>query len=199
MIGSHAKTSGTRQRNVLRTASWLVGAVFCLSAATGLADSKNGESLRAMSGPEKIEKASEARRGLSESAARITAMRDDAVKANEDDAQVQCLNDAVSSVNGFLTVTKNSYESLQVAVSAADDRTANHHLMMVSTSAQRASSIEAKASQCVGNALRYVGDAQTVQDVDPRLAEFDPTDFDDNSGGAFIFLDELPPKATAER
>jgi len=152
-----------------------------------------------MSGSEKIAKASEARRGLSESAQRIAKMRDDAIRANEDAAQIQCLDDAASSVNGFLTVAKNSYESLQVAVSAQDDRTANHHLMMVSTSAQRASSIEAKASQCLGNALRYVGDTQTVQDVSQRLADFDPTLMDDDSGGAFIFLDELPPKATAER
>src|SRR5690625_7045315 len=67
-----------------------------------------------MSGSEKIAKASEARRGLSESAQRIAKMRDDAIRANEDAAQIQCLDDAASSVNGFLTVAKNSYESLQV-------------------------------------------------------------------------------------
>lgn len=177
-----------------------LGVALCfLFATTALADSKDDGNLRAMSGAEKVAKASDARRGLAESAQRIAQMRDNAIQANEDAAQVQCLDDAVSSVQGFLTVAKNSYESLQVAVSAQDDRTANHHLMMVSTSAQRASSIEAKASQCLGNALRYVGDTQTVQDLSPRLADFDPTDLDDDSGGAFIFLDELPPKATAER
>lgn len=177
-----------------------LGVALCfLFSTTVFADSKGDGNLQAMSGADKVAKASDARRGLAESAQRIAQMRDDAIRANEDAAQVQCLDDAVSSVQGFLTVAKNSYESLQVAVSAQDDRTANHHLMMVSTSAQRASSIEAKASQCLGNALRYVGDTQTVQDLSPRLADFDPTDLDDDSGGAFIFLDELPPKATAER
>src|SRR5699024_245324 len=140
-----------------------LGVLVCfLFATTAFADSKEDGKLRAMSGEEKIEKASEARRGLAQSAQRIAEMREDAIRANEDASQVQCLDDAASSVNGFLTVAQNSYESLQVAVSAQDDRTANHHLMMVSTSAQRASSIEAKASQCLGNALRYVGDSQTV-------------------------------------
>lgn len=192
-----ALDGSTRRKGRLIKALALAACVFF--APHAFADAKAEADLRAMSGEEKIESASEARRGLAESAARIEEMRDSAISANEDASQIQCLDDAVSSVNGFLSVAKNSYESLQVAVSANDDRTANHHLMMVSTSAQRASSIEAKASQCIGNALRYVGDAQTVQEVDPRLADFDPTDVDDDSGGAFIFLDELPPKATAER
>src|SRR5690625_4267226 len=120
------------------------GALLCfLFATTALADSKDDGDLRAMSGSEKIAKASEARRGLSESAQRIAKMRDDAIRANEDAAQIQCLDDAASSVNGFLTVAKNSYESLQVAVSAHDDRTANHHLMKIG----RASCRERVATQ----------------------------------------------------
>lgn len=201
MNGHNAHVPQRPKRQRLRAVIPLLALVFsCLLAGTAFADSQKGDNLRTMSGEDKIQMASKARRGLAESAARIEAMRDEAILANEGAAQIQCLNEAVSSVNGFLSVTKNSYESLQVAVSAQDDRTANHHLMMVSTSAQRASSIEAKASQCVGNALRYVGDAQTVQTVDPRLADFDPTNYyDDDSGGPFIFLEELPPKATAER
>lgn len=194
---ANARERTTRRKG--RAAKALTLAACLFFATSAHADAKDEANLRAMSGDEKVQRASEARRGLAESAQRIETMRDEAINANEDASQVQCLDDAASSVNGFLTVAKNSYESLQVAVSAEDDRTANHHLMMVSTSAQRASSIEAKASQCIGNALRYVGDAQTVQEVDPRLADFDPTDVDDDSGGAFIFLDELPPKATAER
>lgn len=201
MNGRNASVAKAQRRKRLRKALLLFAAVVCLFfAGTAFADSQDSENLRTMSGEDKIKMASDSRRGLAESAARIEAMHDEAIGANEGAAQIQCLNDAVSSVNGFLSVTKNSYESLQVAVSAQDDRTANHHLMMVTTSAQRASSIEAKASQCIGNALRYVGDAQTVQDVDPRLAEFDPTNYyDDDSGGTVIFLEELPPKATAER
>lgn len=155
--------------------------------------------MASMSGEEKISAASTSRRRLAESADRIAEMRDGAIHAEEDASRVRCLNEAVVSVNGFLTVAAQSYESLQVAVSAGDNRSANHHLLMVSTSAHRASSIEAQAAQCVGGALRYAGDTQVTQRVDSRMAEYDPMAFDDDSGGAFIFLEELPPKASAER
>lgn len=164
-----------------------------------LAQPSSDFEIASMTNEEKVSNASNARRRLAESADRIAEMRKSAVAAEEDASRIRCLNEAVVSVNGFLTVASQSYENLQVAVSSNDTRSANHHLMMVSTSAQRASSIEASAAQCVGGALRYAGDTQTIQNVDSRMAEYDPMAFDEDSGGAFVFLEELPPKASAER
>lgn len=167
--------------------------------STASAQQVNVDDIARLSGEEKVAAASTARRRLAESADRVAEMRESALAAEEDASRVRCLNEAVVSVNGFLTVASQSYENLQVAVSANDNRSANHHYLMVSTSAQRASSIEAQAAQCVGGALRYAGDTQVTQRVDSKLAEYDPMAFDDDSGGAFIFLEELPPKASAER
>lgn len=156
-------------------------------------------SLNTMSGEDKLAAASSARRSLAESAARIEAMKKTAAASEEDPSRIRCLNEASVSVNGFLAVASQSYDQLQSALDAGDRRAENHHLMMVTTSSQRATNIEAQAAQCIGSALRYAGDSQTTQTIDPRLAEYDPMAFDDDSGGAFIFLEELPPKASAER
>lgn len=155
--------------------------------------------MNTMSGEDKLAAAGSARRALAESAGRIEAMRKGAVAAEEDATRIRCLNEAAVSVNGFLVVATQSYDQLQTALDAGDRRAENHHLMMVTTSSQRAASLEAQAAQCIGNALRYAGDSQTTQTIDPRLAAYDPMAFDDDSGGAFIFLEELPPKASAER
>lgn len=185
------------RRYLSQSAFLALGVGLCVSSVH--AQPIDDQTIQSMSGEEKVSAASTARRHLAESADRIAEMRKSAIAAEEDASRVRCLNEASVSVNGFLTVATQSYESLQVAVSANDTRSANHHLMMVSTSAQRASSIEAQAAQCVGGALRYAGDSQTTQNVDARMAEYDPMAFDEDSGGAFIFLEELPPKASAER
>ncbi len=189
----------------------MLGIALCgvLLSTQGFAADKNkaGTSYDEMTGTEKIEEAAKARRVLAESAARIQSMYDGAVEAAEEASRVRCLNNAVSSVQGFQNVSQKSYERLQVAVSSGDERAASHHLMMVTTSAKRSSSIEAKAVQCIGSALRYTGDEQTVQEVDPRLGEYDPVAYGDDSGGPFIFLEELPsaktdvlpPRGTGER
>lgn len=174
-------------------------AVTLCVVASSYAQSVDDSVIASMSAEEKIASAANSRRQISESASRISAMKEEAVQTEEDAIRVRCLNEASVSVNGFLAVAAQSYEQLQTAVSAGDTRAANHHLLMVNVSAQRAKGIEAQASQCLGGALRFVGDSQTTQQIDPRLAEYDPTAFRNDSGGAFIFVEELPPKASAER
>lgn len=177
-----------------------LGLAFALGLNTqATAQPVDESTIAAMSSDEKIASAASARRQIADSSSRIAALKEEAVQTEEDAVRVRCLNEASVSVNGFLAVATQSYEQLQTAVSAGDSRAANHHLLMVSVSAQRARGIEAQASQCLGGALRFVGDSQTNQQIDPRLAEYDPTDFRDDSGGAFIFVEELPPKASAER
>jgi|SRR5690554_736513 len=198
MAGDLGDPGGAMMRRYLSQFVVLtLGVSLCLTSV--VAQPTSDFDIATMTNEEKVSSASDARRRLAESAGRIAEMRKAAIAAEEDASRVRCLNEAVVSVNGFLTVASQSYENLQVAVSANDMRSANHHLMMVSTSAQRASSIEAQAAQCVGGALRYAGDTQTTQNVDSRMAEYDPMAFDEDSGGAFVFLEELPPKASAER
>lgn len=177
-----------------------VGALLTFGGASVVsAQALDDAAIAAMSAEEKIATGASARRQIAESSARIIALKEEAVATEEDATRVRCLNEASVTANGFLAVATQSYEQLQTSVSAGDTRAANHHLLMITVSAQRSKGIEAQAAQCMGGELRFVGDSQTNQQIDPRLAEYDPSAFRDDSGGAFIFVEELPPKASAER
>ena len=180
---------------------WVPFGLAAVLAVSSIANAQalDDRTIASMSGEDKIASAASSRRSISESASRIASMKDEALQTEDDATRVRCLNEAAVGVNGFLSVATQSYEQLQVAVASGDERAANHHLLMVSVSAQRASGIEAQAAQCMGGALRFVGDSQTTQQVDPRLADYDPEAYSDDSGGAFLFVEELPPKASAER
>lgn len=157
------------------------------------------QSISRLSDAEKIEGAREARTGTAEAAERVESLRSQATEVADESTQIRCLNEASASLNGFLQVATDSFNRLQRAVEAGDERSTNHQYMMVMIASQRASGVETQAQQCAGSALRFVGDTQTTVDISDNIAEFDATDFDDNSGGAFIFVEELPPNSSAVR
>lgn len=169
------------------------------TAGSAWAQSLDEASISRLSDAEKVEAARAARTATAEAAERVDSLREQATEVAEETTQIRCLNEASASLNGFLQVASDSFARLQAAVEAGDERSVNHQYMMVMISSQRASGVETQAQQCAGSALRFVGDTQTSVEISDNIAEFDATDFDDNSGGAFIFVEELPPNSSAER
>ena len=173
--------------------------VVTAGPSLAVAQALDEASVARMGNEEKIEGARAARTWIAEVSDRIGELRRAAASAEDDPTRVRCLSEAATSINGFSQVAGQAFERLQTAVATGDTSSANHQYMMVMISRQRVTALEAQASQCAGHALRHTGDTQRTVSVERAMAEFDGTATGVDSGGAFIFVEGLPARTSAER
>lgn len=94
-------------------------------------------------------------------------------RAQEDVARMDCINEKLIAVKGFLNVGQNSNANLADAVARKDDASSQHHLKLSNMAAVRSSSLGSEMMACLGANLEYTGptklDAKRSCKIEPCL------------------------------
>ena len=117
-----------------------------------------------------------------------TELLDAARRDERDILKINCINENLASIKGFVNVGEQSYESLVEGTQAGDDEAARHHYTLISIASQRVTQLGEQARVCAGEELRYADDAVLEVTIDPDMGGPDQ-EFSDEE-----VLDRLPEK-----
>ncbi len=104
--------------------------------------------------------------------------------------KINCINENLASIKGFVNVGEQSYESLTQSAEVNDVEAAQHHYTLISIAGQRVTNLGEQARVCAGEELRYAEDAVLEVQVDPDIGDPDQDFMDDDD-----VLDRLPEKS----
>ncbi|RAL24993.1 hypothetical protein DL240_01925 [Lujinxingia litoralis] len=121
-----------------------------------------------------------------------TQLLDNARDEERDILKINCINEKLASIRGFVKVSEQSYVSLTDSVSANDGAASRHHYTLVSIAGQRVSGLGEEARVCAGEELRYADDAVLEVSVDPGIGSPDE-DFLADEREVLDRLPELTP------
>ena len=95
---------------------------------------------------------------------------------DKDILKLNCLNKKLAAIKGFLRVSEQSFLNLQETVARGDLKGARHQYSLIIIAARKVESLSIDAESCAGEILHYVGDTKVTPEIDPEIAEDDPTD-----------------------
>ncbi len=117
-----------------------------------------------------------------------TELLEQARQDDRDILKINCINENLASIKGFVNVGEQSYESLAESVDVNNDHDgAAHHYTLISIAGQRVTGLGEQARVCAGEELRYAEDSVLEVTVDPDIGDPDHRFMDDEE-----VLDRLP-------
>lgn len=122
------------------------------------------EDIDAMSNSEKLSRGADKIKQMRGTLAQTNQLLENVRSQDEDIIRVNCVNEKVASMKGFVKVAEQSYTSLNSAVSANDDSAAKHHYTLISVGGEKVRSLASEAALCTGEEMRFAGTTQI--DVD---------------------------------
>ena len=129
----------------------------------------------------------------------VSDTEDLADAAREEEEGVQrwrCVNDNLTTMNGFVRVAEESSEDLAIAIDAGDRASQEHEYNLVSISYQRSQELFARARQCAGEILLYTGDERRTSSYDGELPTFDVTDWSDFFDDVVVVVTDNIPESS---
>jgi len=145
-----------------------------------------------LSGPEQLAEAEQIQQRGTQISRRIQTMLDEA-RRERDIIRVTCLNDKLTQSNANLRTLNDRIENLSDAVQGQDASRRNHEYTVVTVLAQKFSTLEQEANQCIGQDLYETGATRVTTSVDPSTPDEDPADLTAMSGEVIPFI---PPPAS---
>lgn len=118
-----------------------------------------------------------------------TELLEQAREEDRDILKINCINENLASIKGFVNVGEESYESLEDVAQNNDRDAAEHHYTLISIAGERVTALGEQARVCAGEELRYAEDAVLEVTIDPEIGDPDE-DFMDRDD----VLDRLPKK-----
>ncbi len=98
----------------------------------------------------------------------------EARQQDRDILKINCINENLASIKGFVNVGEQSLESLAEAVEVDNnDEAAEHHYTLISIASQRVTHLGEQARVCAGEELRYAEDMVLDIDIDPDIGDPD--------------------------
>lgn len=116
-----------------------------------------------------------------------TELLEEARQEDRDILKINCINENLASIRGFVNVGEESYESLTEAADGNDQEAARHHYTLVAIAHQRVTGLGEQARVCAGEELRYAEDAVLEVSVDPEVGDPDDRFVEDDQ-----VLERLP-------
>lgn len=146
-----------------------------------------------LSGEEKLERSVEKIDQMKEVLTETSALVEKVRKEEKDILKLNCVNEKQAAIKGFVKVGEQSYGKLKEAVSGDDKKSANHHYTLISIAGQKTNNLGEEAKVCAGEVLRFAGDTVVETEIDPDIADENPTDdIDDEVYEEFGVGEQLP-------
>lgn len=144
--------------------------------------------------PEERLELSQGRIETMQNSVEATDERADKVRSEERDIEkLNCINEKLAAMRGFLKVSEQSYGKLREAMDAADVQAQQHRFTLIAIAQDKTRNLEEEALQCAGEVLQYAGDSTVTTTVDPNIADIDPVEPYDMS-----YFDEYVEERLAE-
>lgn len=146
-----------------------------------------------LSGEEKLERSVEKIDTMKEVLSDTTALVEKVRKEEKDILKLNCVNEKQAAIRGFVKVGEQSYAKLKEAVNTDDEKSENHHYTLISIAGQKTNNLGEEAKVCAGEVLRFAGDTVVETEIDPDIAENNPTeDIDDEVYEDFGVSEQFP-------
>lgn len=145
-----------------------------------------------LSGTEKVEKATKKVNEMKTVLASTNELLEKVRSEEQDILKLNCINDKLAAIKGFLKVSEQSHDSLKLAVTAGDKQAENHHYTLVAIAGQKVGVLGEEAMVCAGEVLRFAEDTVVERTIDPNIALVDPILLDDNEYHFDQLMDRLP-------
>ena len=95
-------------------------------------------------------------------------------RENKDIIQVNCVNDKLTGIRGFLKIAERSKKSLDQAKRQDDANLMQHEFAKVVLIGQRVDNLKLQVEGCVGEISQYTGNSQLTLEVDPDIRSDNP-------------------------
>lgn len=129
------------------------------------------EDVGSLSNQQKLNRAKNKIKRSKKALEQTNTMLQDAREKEKDIEKINCINDKIAAIKGFLKVAEQSYVKLKKASSQGDKEASNHHYTLVSISNQKIGKLTEEARLCAGQVERYAEGTNVEVDVDDEIAD----------------------------
>jgi hypothetical protein len=121
----------------------------------------------------------QARQYLPEMERAQNTVRVQAKKARDakDVVKVLCLNDKLGQIELATSTATDRVTDLDNAIKRNDIERAQHQFTVVRVLRERVNTLVSEAQQCIGEETGFVGDENVTVEIDPNIANTDPSEF----------------------
>lgn len=110
----------------------------------------------------------------------------------KDLVKLGCINKKMSAIRGFLKVSEQSMDKLKVARDGKNREAGEHLYSLISIASSKVQNLGVEAQSCAGEVLKYAGEDQIKVDVDPEIAQTDPTNLLEELYDLFRIIEVTP-------
>ncbi|MEE2787823.1 MAG: hypothetical protein VX589_10820 [Myxococcota bacterium] len=98
----------------------------------------------------------------------------DKARENKDVIQLNCVNDKLSGIKGFLKIAEQAKKGLVEAINKRDQDLVDHEFTKVAIATMRVENWRLEVEGCVGELSQYTGKSEISVQTDPNIREDDP-------------------------
>jgi hypothetical protein len=97
-------------------------------------------------------------------------------RESRDVVRVLCLNDKLNQIDLAIRTANDRIDALNGAVTENDAVRAKHEFTVVQVLRERVTALGGEANQCIGEDSGFMREAKVKVDIDPSVADTDPTE-----------------------
>ncbi len=105
---------------------------------------------------------------------KLALQRLERARSNKDIIQLNCVNDKLTSIKGFLRISEQARVSLAEAMGQRDFDLVEHEFQKISVAAARVENLRLQVEGCVGELSQYTGDPDTRIEVSAQIRTDEP-------------------------
>lgn len=170
----------------LQIAYKVVGLMVAMTlSGVALAQSSQDEGMpdkavaRKLPPAERLTKAEKMVGGMKKSLASVDALLEKTRNKDRDIRKINCINEKLVSIKGYVKVSEKSYIDLKDANGRQDAEASVHHYTLVAIASSKVERLSGDARLCVGDVAQIDDSTEREVTVDPDIADFRPI----NEGG----------------
>jgi hypothetical protein len=110
----------------------------------------------------------------------------------QDILKINCINEKLAAIKGFLKVSEESYTNLRDAASRNDEEATIHHYTLVSIAAQKVNDLGEEARTCVGEVQMFADETVVDRREAPDIADVEVVTIDDDAFDDAFVTETLP-------
>ncbi len=119
----------------------------------------------------------------------VLTMLESTREEEKDLLKLNCINEKLSAIKGFLKVSEQSMLKMR---ESSDKESIGHQFSLVSIAGSKVQNLGVEAQSCAGEVLRYSGNTEVIFEIDPNIAQIDPTNIVDETDTLFRLPEATP-------
>lgn len=146
------------------------------------------EQIAALPGSDKLATATSSIAEMQDVLAAGLRLLDKTRNDEKDVLKLNCINEKLSAIKGFLKIAEKARMSLEDAVSRGDSAEQTHQMKLVLLASTRVRSLGEELEACAGEVVQYSGPTKLNLDLDENVRTDNPTEIDTSD----VTIDPLP-------